>query len=107
MLRTERRVKVRWRTLRIRSVLACYVSIKSRLCLADMDANQVIILRICPESVDMCTVKLTCEPGTVSEQVISMLRGVKGASEVSKLRLTLKEPGDAARAHSKKSWQRR
>jgi hypothetical protein len=70
-----------------------YVSIKSRLCLADMDTNQVIILRICPKLVDMCTVKLTCETGTVSEQVISMLRGVKAASEVSKLRLTLKEPG--------------
>lgn len=58
-----------------------------------MDAKQVIILRICPKSVDMCTVKLTCETGTVSEQVISMLRRVRGASEVSKMRLTLKEPG--------------
>jgi hypothetical protein len=55
-----------------------YVSINMRLSLADMDENQVIKLRICPEMVYMCSVKSTCDV-SIPDQVVSMLHGVKEA----------------------------
>lgn len=70
-----------------------YVSIKMRLSLAGMDENQVVVLRVCPETVDMCTVKSTCDADTIPGQVTGMLRGVKEASEVSAFKLSLKTPG--------------
>jgi hypothetical protein len=69
-----------------------YVSINMRLSLADMDQNQVIKLRICPEMVHMCSVKTTCDD-SIPDQVVSMLRGVKEASEVSAFKLHLNTPG--------------
>jgi hypothetical protein len=63
-----------------------YVSINMRLSLADMDENQVIKLRVCPEMVHMCSVKSACD-GSIPDQVVSMLRAVKEASEVSAFKL--------------------
>jgi hypothetical protein len=69
-----------------------YVSINMRLSLADMDENQVIKLRICPEMVHTCSVKSTCDD-SIPDQVVSMLRGVKEASEVSAFKLHPNTPG--------------
>lgn len=57
-----------------------------QLSLADMDENQMIKLGVCPEMVHMCSVK-SARDGSIPDQVVSMLRGVKEASEVSAFEL--------------------
>ena len=69
-----------------------YVSIKMRLSLADMDGNQVIMFRVCPEMVHMCSVKSTCN-NSIPDRIISTLRAVKKASEVSAMKLDLNKTG--------------
>jgi hypothetical protein len=62
-----------------------------RLSLADMDGNQVIMLRVCPKMVHICSVMSTCDDSK-PDQVVSMLRGVKEASEVFAFELHLNAP---------------